>query len=65
METFEDTISLQPGEPIDPKDPVELRRFVSLFLSTDRVRRTLGGAAPPAGAPLVLTALPKTAGDHP
>jgi hypothetical protein len=34
-------------------------RVVSLFLpawSTDRVRRELGGAAPPAEAPLVLTA---------
>jgi hypothetical protein len=24
IETFDGTISLQPGEPIDPKDPVEL-----------------------------------------
>ena len=35
-----------------------MRRVVSLFLpawSTDRLRRTLGGAAPPAEAPLVLT----------
>jgi hypothetical protein len=24
IETFDDTISLQPGEPIDPKDPIEL-----------------------------------------
>jgi protein ImuB len=34
-----------------------MRRVVSLFLptwSTDRVRRRLGGAAPPADAPLVL-----------
>jgi hypothetical protein len=23
IETFDDTISLQPGEPIDPKDPIE------------------------------------------
>jgi hypothetical protein len=36
-----------------------MRTVVSPFLpawSTDRLRRTLGGAAPPAGAPLVLTA---------
>jgi len=36
-----------------------MRRVVSLFLpawSTDRLRRILGGAAPPAEAPLVLTA---------
>jgi hypothetical protein len=36
-----------------------MRRVVSLFLparSTDRFRRILGGAAPPAEAPLVLTA---------
>ena len=35
-----------------------MRRVVSLFLpawSTDRVSRTLGGAAPLAEAPLVLT----------
>ena len=34
-----------------------MRRVVSLFLptwSTDRVRRQLGGAAPPAEAPLIL-----------
>ena len=34
-----------------------MRRVVSLFLptwSTDRVRRNLGDAAPPAEAPLVL-----------
>jgi hypothetical protein len=36
-----------------------MRRVVSLFLpawSTDRLRRTLGGAALPAEAPLVLIA---------
>ncbi len=35
-----------------------MARVVSLFLptwSTDRLRRTLGGAAPPVEAPLVLT----------
>jgi hypothetical protein len=31
IETFDDTISLQPGEPIDPKDPVEL---IDLVLET-------------------------------
>jgi hypothetical protein len=29
--TFDDTISLQPGEPIDPKDPIEL---IDLVLET-------------------------------
>jgi hypothetical protein len=33
IETFDDTISLQPGEPIDPKDPVEL---IDLVLETYR-----------------------------
>src|SRR5580704_8112230 len=31
IETFDDTISLQPGEPIDPKDPIEL---IDLVLET-------------------------------
>src|ERR1700738_4317233 len=31
IETFEDTILLQPGEPIDPKDPIEL---IDLVLET-------------------------------
>src|ERR1700730_6693814 len=31
IETFDDTISLQPGEPIDPKDPIKL---IDLVLET-------------------------------
>ena len=31
IETFDDTISLQPGEPIDPKDPIKL---IDLMLET-------------------------------
>jgi hypothetical protein len=31
IETFDDTISLQPGEPIDPKDSIEL---IDLVLET-------------------------------
>jgi hypothetical protein len=31
IETFDDAISLQPGEPIDPKDPIEL---IDLVLET-------------------------------
>jgi hypothetical protein len=31
IESFDDTISLQPGEPIDPKDPIKL---VDLVLET-------------------------------
>src|SRR6202040_4256264 len=31
IETFDDTISLQPGEPIDPEDPIEL---IDLVLET-------------------------------
>jgi hypothetical protein len=31
IETFDDTISLQPGEPINPKDPIEL---IDLVLET-------------------------------
>src|SRR6202047_5438776 len=32
IETFDDTISLQPGEPIGPKDPIEL---IDLVLETN------------------------------
>jgi hypothetical protein len=47
-------IRCRAGESADFEWRPAMRRVVSLFLptwSTDRVRRTLGGAAPPAGAP--------------
>jgi hypothetical protein len=48
---------LGPSRGVLLKWRLAMRRVVSLFLptwSTDRVGRTLGGAAPPAEAPLVL-----------
>src|SRR5712671_4436332 len=45
IETFGDTISLQPGEPIDPKDPIEL---IDLVLETIRTRawRSISSVTP-------------------